>query len=148
MKKKINLKIVTPERVILESEATQITLPTKGLGEITILPDHIPYLSILAPGLVEVKNGEEESVPMAISGGVLEFHENELTLLADTAERAEEIDLERAEEARKRAEKMMAEEKRNLSSEQYAAVVGQLEKQMARIRVVKKYRPQVMKKHT
>lgn len=146
--KTIKLKIVTPEKVILEGEATQITLPTKESGEITILPDHIPYLSILAPGLVEVKNGENKSIPMAISGGFLEFHENELTLLADTAERAEEIDLERAEEARKRVERMILEERRNLSSEQYATVVGQLEKQVARIRVVKKYRPQVMQKHT
>ncbi len=144
--KTIKLKIATPEKVILKTEATQVTLPTKKFGEITILPDHIPYLSILAPGMIEVKNKDRESAPMAISGGFLELHENELTILADTAERAEDIDLERAEEARKKAEKMMEEQSRGLDKDQYAAAVARLEKQLARIRVAKKYRPKNLRR--
>ncbi len=139
--KKINLKITTPEKVILEKEVTQVTLPVQDFGEITILPNHIPYLSLLSSGLVQAKDLKDKPLMMAVSGGFLEFSENNLTILADTAERAEEIDLERAEEARKRAEKMMQEEHDSLSKEQYAVVVARLEKQLARIRVAKKYRP-------
>ena len=136
---KIKFKITTPEKVVLEKEIDQVTLPTRA-GEITILPDHVPIISMVAPGILEAKTGEEIS-PMAISGGFLEFHDNELTILADMAERAEDIDLEEAEKARERAEKMMQEERKSLDEEQFASVVSQIESNLARIRVAKKYRP-------
>lgn len=137
--KTIKLKITTPERVVLEGEATQVTLPTQ-MGEITILPNHVPIISNIKIGVVEVFQAEKIQ-PMAISGGFLEFHENELTILADTAERVEEIDIERAEKARQRAEKLKQEERKNLDETQYASVVSQIEKQLARIKVVNKYSP-------
>lgn len=141
--KKIKLKITTPEKVVLEKEVDQVTLPTKA-GEITVLPDHVPLLTMIAPGIVEAKIAGE-NWPMAISGGFLELHDNELTILADTAERAEEIDLERAEEARQRAERMMQEKRKDLDEEQFASVISRIEKQMARINVAKKYRPRIKK---
>lgn len=137
----IKFKISTPERTVLEKEVDQVTAPTK-VGDVTVLPNHVPYITLVAPGVIETKMGEEV-FSMATSGGFLEFHENELTILADTAERAEEIDLERAEEARQRAEKMRQEKDKILNDEQYAAVVGRIEKQSARIRLAKKYRPRI-----
>jgi F-type H+-transporting ATPase subunit epsilon len=137
--KKLSLKITTPERVVLEKDVEQISLPTKA-GEITILPDHIPLISNIIPGIIEVKDDKKTS-PMAISGGFLEFHDNQIIILADTAEKAEEIDLERAEEARERAEKMKQDKRKSLDEGQYASVVSQIEKQLARIRVAKRYRP-------
>ena len=107
MTNKIKLKIVTPERTVYESEIDQLTLPTQE-GEITVLPNHIPLISVLAPGeLIAKADGEE--ITMAVSGGMVEVRRNEITILADTAERAEEIDLKRAEEARERAEKLKEE---------------------------------------
>ncbi len=125
--------------MVLEKEVDQVTLPTKG-GEITILPDHVPLLSTITAGIIVAKIDEQIS-PMAISGGFLEYHNNQVTVLADTAERVEEIDLDRAEEARKRAEKLKQETRKTLDEGQYAAVVSQIEKQLARIKAAQKYRP-------
>jgi F-type H+-transporting ATPase subunit epsilon len=136
--KKIKLKIATPERVVLENLVDQVTIPTEN-GEITVLPGHISLITSLIPGTVETKTDGNE-VLMAVSGGFLEFHENQMTVLADTAERAEEIDLERAEQARRRAEELKTEKRKSLDEEQFAAVVSQIEKQMARVRLAKKYR--------
>ena len=68
--KKLKLKIVTPERLVLEEEVDQVTLPTTE-GEITILPDHIPIIATLASGDVVAKSNDEY-VPMAVSGGFIE----------------------------------------------------------------------------
>jgi F-type H+-transporting ATPase subunit epsilon len=133
---KIKFKIVTPERIVFEEEVDQVTLPTQE-GEITVLPNHIPLISVLQAGeLVAKKDGEE--IAMAVSGGMVEVQKNELTVLADTAERAEEIDLARAEEARRRAEKLK-EEKVRADETEYAAVAATLEKNLARIKVAKKH---------
>lgn len=132
----IKFKIVTPERTVFEDQINQLTLPTQE-GEITVLPNHIPLISVLAPGeLVAKKDGEE--IAMAISGGMMEVRKNEITILADTAERAEEIDLARAEEARKKAEKLK-EEKIRLDETEYAAVAAALEKNLVRIKVARKH---------
>ena len=133
---KIKFKIVTPERTVYEAEIDQVTLPTQE-GEITVLANHIPLISVLAPGeLVARKNGEE--IAMAVSGGMIEVRKNEITILADTAERAEEIDVKRAEEARERAEKLK-DEKIRMDETEYAAVAALMERNLARIRVAKKH---------
>jgi len=133
---KIKFKIVTPERVVFEEEVDRVTLPTQE-GEITVLPNHIPLISVLQAGeLVAKKNGKE--IAMAVSGGMVEVQKNELIVLADTAERAEEIDLARAEEARRRAEKLK-EEKVRMDETEYAAVAAALEKNLVRIKVAKKH---------
>ncbi len=136
----IKFKIVTPERTVLEQEITQATIPTV-VGEITILPNHRSYIAGLKPGEILVKcleQGKTKDCALAVSGGFVEFHNNELTILADTAERAEELDLKRAEEARKRAEEL---KKRKITDEkEYATVLAQLEKELARIKVAKKWR--------
>ena len=141
---KIKLKIVTPKRIVFEEEVAQVSLPTK-MGEITILPGHVPLVGTLVAGAIEAKkeksDKDDEIIPMAVSGGFLEFHENEITILADTAERADEIDLERAEEARKRAEELKKDKRKHLDEEQFATVVSNIEKQLSRIKVRKKYRP-------
>lgn len=131
----IKFKIVTPEKVVYESLADKATLPTKQ-GEITILPDHLPLVTVLQAGeLVLTTDGK--SVNMAISGGFAEIGKNEITILADTAERAEEIDEARAEEARQRAEKLMSEMK-NKDVVEYTALAAKLEKELARLKVVRR----------
>src|SRR3989344_1764523 len=89
MAKQLKLKIVTPERLILEEMVDQVSLPTV-LGEITVLPDHIPLITTLTSGdVVAVTAGEH--VPMAVVGGFLEVKKNEngiteVAVLADFAE--------------------------------------------------------------
>ncbi len=138
----LKFKVITPERVVVEKEVDQVTIPTAA-GEVTILPDHIPFLSVVRSGAIMIRQ-KKEVIYLATSGGFLEFHDNELTILADTAERADEIDLERAEEARRRAEEMKQDLRMREDEEQFASVVSNIEKQLARIRVAKKYRPRGM----
>lgn len=133
---KIKFKIVTPEKTVLESEIDQLTIPTQE-GEITVLPDHIPLISVLAPGELVAKKGGEETA-MAVSGGMIEVRKNEITVLADTAERAEEIDLARAEEGKARAEKLK-DEKIRMDETEYATAAAILEKNLARIKVARKH---------
>jgi len=134
----IKFKIVTPERTVMEEEAYQATLPVVG-GEVTILPDHIPYIGAIKAGEIIIRkeaNGEE--ISLVTSGGFVEFHDNTLVILADTAERAEEIDLARAEAARTRAEELKK-EAIHMGEEEYARMAALIEKELARVRVARKH---------
>lgn len=134
----IKLKVVTPEKTVIEQEVYQATLPVFG-GEVTILPHHMPYIGALRVGEIILRaeaNGEEMS--LATSGGFVEFHDNTLSILADTAERAEEIDLARAEEARKRAEELKK-ERVTMDDEEYARTAAMIEKELARVKVARRH---------
>ena len=137
MSKNINFEIVTPERTLLKEEIRQVTLPTLE-GQITVLPDHIPLIAVLVPGEIVVKKEDGEEVSMAVSGGFVEVLVNKVVVLADTAERAEEIDEARAEEAKKRAEKLLEEKK--LDKREFAALAAKIEKELARLKVARKRR--------
>ncbi len=132
------LKIVTPDGITYESEIDQVSLPTQT-GEITVLPQHIPLVSVLKAGEVRIqKNGQE--VELAVSGGVVEIRpKNEIYILADTAERAEHIDIERAEAARVRAQEVMKQTSITETIE-FARLQAKIEKELARIQVGKKYK--------
>ena len=97
----MRLEIVTAERVVYSEDVSVLVAP--GIdGELGVLPRHVPLLTMLKPGeICVVKDGEESF--MAVSGGFLEVLGNKVTILADTAERVEEIDVQRAEEALRRA---------------------------------------------
>ncbi len=134
----IKFKIITQERVVYDDEVSQATIPTQD-GEITVLPRHAPIVSILKPGVVTIKkNGKSHH--LSVSSGFVEVrHGSELVILADSAERAEDVDLERAQQARDRAQKML-DEKESLSATEYAMVVASLEKELARIKTSKKWK--------
>lgn len=136
---KINFKIATPERVVFKDEVDSITLPTV-MGEITILPNHIPLISVLKTGEITVKNGEDE-FSMAVAGGFVEVLSEKVVVLADRAERSEEIDVARAEAAMERARKLR--EEKNVDTVEFAALSAQIEKEMARLRVGRKQQKRV-----
>jgi F-type H+-transporting ATPase subunit epsilon len=136
MSKKIKFKIVTPERTVFEQEVDQITLPVVD-GEVTIMPDHRSYIAALKAGEVMLKS-EGKEILLVVSSGFIEFNNNVLVVLADTAEAAEEIDIKRAEEARQRAEDLKK-EKVSMGELEYARVAASIEKEMARVRVAKKH---------
>jgi F-type H+-transporting ATPase subunit epsilon len=136
-KLEIKFKIVTPEKTVFEEQIEQATFMTSD-GQITILPNHRSYITSLMPGEAMIKkNGEE--IYLSISGGFIEFHDNMLIVLADTAERAEEIDMARAEEARKKAQELKN-QVISMDEEDYARVAAAIQKESARIRVAKKHR--------
>lgn len=135
----IDLQIVTPEKVVCEENIYQATLPVMD-GEVTILPNHRSYIAALKPGeiIYKRKKGEREGESLAVAGGFVEFHKNKLVVLVDEAERADEIDLEKAEEARKRAEEI---KNRVIQGDEgeFAHVAATLERELTRIKVAKKY---------
>jgi len=101
----LKLDIVTAERVVYSDEVDVLVAP--GIeGQLGILPHHAPLMTTLQPGELRVKKGAEE-FSLAISGGFLEVRPDRVIILADAAERAEEIDISRAEEAKRRAEERL-----------------------------------------
>ncbi len=102
---KLVFEIVTAERIVYSDEVDLVVVP--GIdGEMAVLPHHAPLMTMLKPGeLIVRKDGEDTSI--FVSGGFFELMNNKITVLADSAERAGEIDITRAEEARKRAEERM-----------------------------------------
>jgi F-type H+-transporting ATPase subunit epsilon len=100
--RKFPLEIVTPSRIVFRGEACSIVVPGV-VAPIGILAGHIPFLTILDIGEVMVREEPDVVRYLALSGGFLEVLPDKVTILADTAEWAEEIDVERAERARRRA---------------------------------------------
>jgi F-type H+-transporting ATPase subunit epsilon len=101
------LEVVTAERVVLSDEVDQVNVPGAS-GRMGILAGHEPLLTSLIPGEMDIIKGSERS-EFAVSGGFMEVLPDRVTILADTAERADEIDEARAEAARQRAELLLAE---------------------------------------
>ncbi len=120
---------VTPEGTIAEYEADSVTLPTVD-GEITVLANHIPLISVLKAGAITVRVGDGEH-HLAVSGGFVQVSSAEVNVVAETAERADDIDQERAEAARQRAEGAMA---GALADQEMAEVTATLQKSLARLR--------------
>ena len=102
----MKLEIVTAERVVYSEDVSVLVAPGAG-GELGILPSHAPLLTTLSPGEIKVTKDGEDSF-MAVSGGFLEVIGNRVTILANTAEHADEIDEERAEIALQRAQERVA----------------------------------------
>lgn len=132
----LQLEIVTPEKTIFSAVVNQVTLPTM-MGEITVLPNHVPMVSALAAGMVRIASDGGEML-MSISRGFIEIQHHRVIVLAETAERAEEIDVAKAQAARDEAQKSLSEQR--LDREEYANTMALLEKQLARLRVAERHR--------
>ena len=138
MTKTLSFQIATPEKVVFNAlEVEAVSLPTK-MGELTILPDHLPLVASLLPGEVRVKISGQE-ISLAVSGGFIEVAPGRVVVLADTAERAEEIDEQRAEEARAKAREFMLQE-HAVEETDYAGLAAKLAKELARLKVVRRQR--------
>lgn len=101
------LEIITPEKVIYKDEVNEVIVPTVN-GEIAILPNHINLLTQVNPGELIIKKGSAQQY-LAITGGFLEVSNNKISIIAEYAVKAQDIEVARAMEAKKRAEKVMAE---------------------------------------
>ena len=126
----LHVEVVTAERELYNGEADLVSAPGSE-GRLGILPRHAPLITTLATGELRIKlQGAEE--PLFVSGGFLEVRSNTVTVLADTAEHAEEIDQARAEEARRRAQERLDQSQ---SDQERAELLGALERAMTRLRV-------------
>jgi F-type H+-transporting ATPase subunit epsilon len=133
----VRCEIVSQDRLVFEGDVDIIVAPGAD-GEIGILPHHSPLLTTLRPGVMRVRREGREEI-FAISGGVMEVRPDIVTVLADAAERAEEIDISRAEEARRRAEDSL---KAGLpqDSEAYLAAEAALRRSNLRLQVARRRR--------
>jgi F-type H+-transporting ATPase subunit epsilon len=138
MDKIIKFEIVTPEKTVLKEDVIEVTVPTQE-GEVTILPHHSPLVANLKPGVLVLKKADGSADVAFIAGGFLEVLRNKVVVLADTAERAEKIDLVKVEEARARAEKAMK-EVRHEDAEEFSRIAAQLEHELAKTRAVNRWR--------
>ncbi|MDE2312293.1 MAG: ATP synthase F1 subunit epsilon [Patescibacteria group bacterium] len=133
---KIHFQLVTPERTVLEEELDSLSCPTE-LGQITILPSHVPLVATITPGELIARAGEKEH-SIAVSGGFVEIRpNNQVIVLADAAEHYYEIDTKRAEEAVKRAQVAMKE--KAMSAEEYARVAASLQQSLSRLNIARKH---------
>ncbi|HWQ33064.1 MAG TPA: F0F1 ATP synthase subunit epsilon [Blastocatellia bacterium] len=106
MADKIQLEVITPEKVALHEAVDEVVIPGVG-GELGILPDHTPLISQVQTGVLTYRVGSEKR-QMHVSGGFVEVLPDRVSVLADVAEKPEEINVERAQRARERAEKRLA----------------------------------------
>jgi len=106
MAEKLQLEVVTPDRLVL-SESVDIVMAIGSLGEFGILPNHVPFLTPLMAGELRYRKDNKLDY-MVVTGGFVEVSQNKVTVLAEAAESAREIDLDRAKRAKERAEKRMA----------------------------------------
>jgi len=103
----LKLEIVTQERRVYSADDVEMVVAPGANGELGILPRHAPLMTSLQEGVMRVKRQGGQEEVLAIHGGFMEVLPDQVTVLADSAERAEEIDIARAEEARQRAEELM-----------------------------------------
>jgi F-type H+-transporting ATPase subunit epsilon len=130
----IQLEIVTPERLVYEDEVDSVNLPGVE-GELGILPHHAPLVSTLGYGELRIrKGGAEES--FAIVGGFVQVRPDKVVVMAETADLASEIDLERAQEARREAERAL--ETGYTEGADLSAARAALQQALMRIRVAER----------
>lgn len=137
----LQIDIVSPERELFSGEVDMVLLPGPE-GQLGILPNHAPLITVLSEGILVARQGEEELF-FAIHGGYAQVLSDQVIVLADVGERAEEIDVERAEAARERAEELLKQEP---PPEVRVAAEKALRRSLTRLRVARRrrrrYRPE------
>ena len=133
----IRCEIVSQDRVVYQGDADIVVLPGAA-GEMGILPNHSPVLSVLQFGIVRVRSKGEEQF-FTVAGGVVEVQPDQVTVLADAAENVQEIDVQRAEEARRRAEEVLKEGV-GTDTDTYLKIQTALRRSNLRLDAVRRYR--------
>jgi F-type H+-transporting ATPase subunit epsilon len=133
---KLHLQLVTPQRVVLNEELDSLSCPTSQ-GQITILPGHIPLVATLASGEFIARTGSEQH-DIHVAGGFVEVKPgNQVIILADEAEHISELDEKVAEQAKQKAEALLR--RSNISDEEYATAAASLERNLSRLRIIRKH---------
>jgi F-type H+-transporting ATPase subunit epsilon len=131
----LRLDIVTGERNVYSDDVDMVTAP--GIeGELGILPRHAPLMTALQPGELRIRQGDDVEF-FAVGGGFMEVRPDRVIILAESAEYAAEIDIERAEAARERAERMLEE---GMPEGEIEAIEGALRRSRVRLKVARRRR--------
>jgi len=133
---KISFELVTPERIVFSDDAVDMVIAPGADGQLGILPNHAPLLAALGIGELLIRKGAEEE-SFAVHGGFVEVLANKVIVMASVAERATEIDVARAEEARERAERREREEPEGLD---LARLQAALRRSRVRLKVARRRR--------
>jgi len=134
----IRCEIVSQDRTVFQGDVDSVILPGAA-GEMGILPHHAPVLTTLKYGVIKVRRGGNEEL-FAVAGGVAEVQPTIITVLADAAENVEEIDVIRAQAARKRAEDALANLSPDADQNAYLVMEAALRRSNLRLDVVRRYR--------
>ncbi len=129
------LEIITPEKIVYKDEVNEVIVPTVN-GEIAILPNHINLLTQVNPGELIIKKGTNQQY-LAITGGFLEVSSNKISILAEYAVKAQDIEVARAMEAKKRAEKVMSEKS---TDNELKIAQGELIKSILELKIATKHK--------
>ncbi len=128
--KTLHVEVVTAEQELYSGEADMVSAPGV-VGRLGVLPEHAPLITVLSPGALRITLGGAEET-LFVSGGFLEVSGDTVTVLADAAEHAEDIDEARAQEARHRAEERL---QQAASDADRAEIQAQLQRELIRLRV-------------
>jgi F-type H+-transporting ATPase subunit epsilon len=133
----IRCEVVSQDRIVFQGDVDIVVIPGAG-GQMGILPHHAPVLTILDYGIITVRaHGEEQH--FTVAGGIAEVQPDQVTILADSAENVEEIDLERASQAKQQAEESLK-GTINFDQDRYMRTQSALKRSNLRIEAVRKYR--------
>ncbi|HSA83450.1 MAG TPA: ATP synthase F1 subunit epsilon [Patescibacteria group bacterium] len=132
----MQLEIVTPEKIIYTGEVDEVVVNTAD-GEIAVLPHHVNLVTKVLPGELILKTGSKTQ-HMAITGGFLEVSNNKITMLADYAVQAEEIQINKALEAQKRAEEILKKKDSGLTAQDLANAQAELTKAILELKVARR----------
>lgn len=139
----IRCEVVSQDRLVYSGNADIVILPGAD-GEMGILPNHSPLLTVLKFGIVKVRSKSEEQV-FTVSGGIAEVQPDQVTILADAAENVEEIDIQRAEKAKQRAEEIL-QKGPPPDSDEFLSIQSALRRSTLRLDAARRYR-QAQKLH-
>jgi F-type H+-transporting ATPase subunit epsilon len=137
----IQCDVVSVERVVFSDDVDMVLAPGVD-GMLGILPHHAPLMTALVPGEIVIRKAGQEDVLMAVGGGFMEVRPDRVTILADSAERAEEIDVARAEAARQSAQQLLS---GRLSGADIVQAEHALRRSQIRLKVARRRRPSIPK---
>ena len=133
----LTLQIITPEKIVLEEEVDQVTLPTT-MGQITVLPNHVPLVATIEPGSLIYKKNQKENL-LASGFGFAQITKDSVKVLVDLATNEDELDEKKIEEAKEQAEEALR-QKHTLSEEEYAVTAANLQKALVQLKIKRRHR--------
>ncbi len=138
----LTVEIVTPEHVVYTEDGVRLVKAPGAMGELGILPHHAAFVTTLQPGELRIVKESGDETVLAVTSGFLEVRDDRVVILTDAAERAEEIDIARAEEARRRAQERL--QARDTAEVDLARAEASLRRAAIRLRVAesRRRRPQ------
>jgi F-type H+-transporting ATPase subunit epsilon len=134
---KLNVDVITAERVVFSDTDIDAVVAPGAAGELTVLPSHASFITSLVPGELRIQKAGADETYMVVTGGFLEVRDDKVVVLAENAERAEEIDVARAQEARGRAEKTLASRE---AAVDLSRVQAELRRSLIRLKVAERRR--------